>query len=45
MRHLLPLILATAPAFGAISLPSNEAGLELKAEDAATRREWALAEL
>ena len=45
MRPFLPFMLAAAPAFGAINLPATEAALELKAEDAATRRQWALAEL
>lgn len=45
IRHLFPLVLAAAPALGAINLPANEAALEVRAEDVATRRQWALAEL
>ncbi len=42
-RYFLPLILAASPC--AAALPATEAALDLKAEDAATRRGLALAEL
>ncbi|WP_035607805.1 hypothetical protein [Haloferula sp. BvORR071] len=41
---LLPLLLSPVLR-AAISLPENEAGLEIRAEDVATRRQWALTEL
>jgi hypothetical protein len=40
--YLLPL---TATGFAEVSLPRSEAALEIRAEDAAVRRQWALAEL
>ncbi len=44
-RYFLPLFLAASAAPCAGRLPATEAALELKADNAATRREWALAEL
>jgi hypothetical protein len=44
IHRIAPLVLFVQPLV-AISLPENEAALEVAAEDVATRRQWALAEL
>lgn len=41
----LSYLLALAPAVEAVTLPETEAALEIPAENAAVRRDWALAEL
>ena len=45
IRRLLPLLFIIHPLSAALSLPESEAELEVTAEDLATRRQWALAEL
>lgn len=44
IHRIAPILLFVQP-LAAISLPENEAALEVTAEDVATRRQWALAEL